>query len=188
MNTETVIEGILYSGMIYHITVKQHLNQTIPYKWVNFGLTNDRYCRKCEGTDSANLPSETYSMQIKSDWNVERMRHVSSSERGTVAGNMQGFRGQRKASSAVWYIRSLLELSWKSTLTWWKVCQSSDELENTNEQPLNVIDVGMKTIDENLDSIDEIHLNSTSSVEWAVAPCKNFFLVCMFSNSVGKLP
>ena len=142
MNTKTVREGILYSGMIYHITIKQHLNQTIPYKWVNFGLTNDRYCRKCEGTDSANLPSGTYSMQIKSDWNVERMRHVSSSERGTVAGNMQGFRGQRKASSAVWDIRSLLELSWKSTLRWWKVSQSSDELENTNGQPLNVIRCG----------------------------------------------
>ena len=64
MNTKTVREGILYSGMIYHITIKQHSNQTIPDKWDKFGLTNDRYCRKCEGTDSANLPSETYSMRI----------------------------------------------------------------------------------------------------------------------------
>ena len=36
-------------------------------------------------------------------------------------------------------------------------------LENMNRQRLNENDVGMKTIEENLDSIDEIHLNSTSS-------------------------
>ena len=37
-------------------------------------------------------------------------------------------------------------------------------LENTNGQRLNGIDVGMKKIEENSDGIDEIHLNTSSTV------------------------